>query len=112
MVVIRFELWPEGDESKKRELSTMAIANVGGDAENGDYEYGISHQNTAGNKASGKAYERNPHKLLKWLDTDGKKTASVPWKHGIVLGFPRRLGVVKLAWYCLVKSFGERRFGL
>ena len=111
MIVVRFELWPEGDESKRKELATMAIENLRHDLSDGDYAYSISHQDSPTNKAADKRYERDPHKLLKLLDKDGKKTGVPVWKHGIILGFERSQGVVKLVWHCLVKSFGDYRFG-
>ena len=30
MMVVRIELWPQGDESQKRELGVAHVANVGG----------------------------------------------------------------------------------
>lgn len=37
MLVVKVELWPHGDRTKRRELGQMTIGNVGGDIERGDY---------------------------------------------------------------------------
>ena len=39
MLVVRMEIWPGGDESRKREIGRANIANVGGDSAVGDYDY-------------------------------------------------------------------------
>lgn len=102
MIVVRIELWTRGKQEEAKELATIAIANVGGDAYDGDYEYGISHQ--ANTKW---AYERDPHKLLRHLDADGKKTCEL-WRTGKVRGFRRASGVVRLLLSVLAHAFGER----
>lgn len=38
MIVVKIEMWPLGDESKKRELGRTYIYNAGGDRKRGDYE--------------------------------------------------------------------------
>lgn len=38
MIVVRIELWPKGDESRKREIGVGHITNVGGTAARGDYK--------------------------------------------------------------------------
>jgi len=37
MLVLKLELWPQGDRAKARDLGTLEIGNVGGDADEGDY---------------------------------------------------------------------------
>lgn len=41
MINVIVELWPGGDEARKRVLATAMIANVGGTAEVGNYDYEI-----------------------------------------------------------------------
>lgn len=37
MIVVKIEMWPHGDEDRRREIGRMYLANVGGTAERGDY---------------------------------------------------------------------------
>lgn len=44
MVVVKVELWPGGDQSQKRDIGCIMIANDGsGDHETGSYEAAIAH---------------------------------------------------------------------
>ncbi len=44
MIVIKIEIWPRGDESKKRGLGNITIGNDGtGTSEHGNYEVALSH---------------------------------------------------------------------
>jgi hypothetical protein len=65
MLVIKIELWPLGDQTRKRDLGTMFIVNNGN-----------------GNKTLG-SYEIM---LSKWGSPD------VPWRVGVVAGFDRLKG--------------------
>ena len=65
MIVVRLELWPQGDASKAQDLGTATIALAGGTAERGDYEVRL---------LKGRRYA---------------KRAGV-WRKGRVRGFPRR----------------------
>lgn len=38
MLVVKLELWPGGDEAKKRVIGSATIANVGGDDRHGTYQ--------------------------------------------------------------------------
>lgn len=37
MLVVKVELWPHGDRTRKRELGQMTVSNIGGDVERGNY---------------------------------------------------------------------------
>lgn len=37
MLVVKLELWPHGDEKRKREIGRTYIANVGGSVSRGEY---------------------------------------------------------------------------
>ena len=44
MVVVKIELWPNGDKEKARTLGAMTISNDGtGDASSGNYDVGVCH---------------------------------------------------------------------
>lgn len=90
--MIKIEMWPHGDESKKRDLAAIAIANVGGDSEFGDYGYSISHQidSKYGAKWEGHAPFAN--------------RGVGAWKTGQICGFMRAKGAVKLLAAILRKS--------
>lgn len=82
MVVIKVEMWPHGDESRKYSLASATIANIGGDVTTGDYEYKLF------NKAGGF------------------------WKAGFIKGFPRkRLMAFDLLYRALKEAFGKRNGG-
>lgn len=67
MVVVKLELWPGGDESRKRKLGELRIANDGtGTAENGNYNVELKHSGRYVNKPGN-------------------------WRTGRVLGFTRDL---------------------
>ena len=64
MVYVRVELWPGGDRTKARLLQEATIANVGGDAERGDYAVGVSHSTTY--KGNGFADPARPQPAEVW----------------------------------------------
>lgn len=66
MIVIKMELWPRGDESRKRDLGVAHIANVGGDEELGNYEV----------------------TLFKAAEYSARDAGGI-WRCGVVTGFPR-----------------------
>jgi hypothetical protein len=37
MLVVKVEVWSDGDRTRKREVGQMTIGNIGGDIERGDY---------------------------------------------------------------------------
>lgn len=96
MLVVKIELWPKGDAARKTDLAVVAIANVGGDAENGDYEYAVSHQ--AGSAFDGTL---DPHELL------SRKNTRAAWKRGKVKGYARRYGAVRLLHWALRNAFAK-----
>lgn len=82
MIYIRVELWPHGDESRKREIGTAIIDNVGGSVSTGNYRV----------------------RLLK--SAEYAKRPGV-WKQGAVTGFPRlRLGPWDLLFRALASCAG------
>jgi hypothetical protein len=87
VIVIRMELWPRGDESKKRLLGVAQIANVGGTADLGDYDATI-------------------------FKSPEYATRPGVWKRGQVSGFHRRsrwVGPWELLWLALEAcGVGER----
>jgi hypothetical protein len=87
MIMVKIEIWPMGDESRKRDLAAIAIANVGGDHELGDYAYAVSHQIDSG---YGPPWESHA-KFAEDAFVRGQG-----WKIGTLKGFARRLGAVKL----------------
>jgi hypothetical protein len=42
MLVCKLELWPHGDRARARELGCVEIANIGGDADYGEYAVKLS----------------------------------------------------------------------
>lgn len=81
MLRVTIELLPHGDESRKRHLGTMEIANVGGTPSRGNYRARLS--------------KRGKPKQL--------------WKEGAVTGFPRkRLGPYDLLYRALMATVGSR----
>jgi hypothetical protein len=100
LIVVSIDLWPHGDESRKRTLAAVAIANVGGDERYGDYECAISHQ----------AGTNHPHEGELSASAFGEafRTPGNPWewKRVTVRAFPRALGSVRLLARVL-KSFSH-----
>lgn len=85
MLVIKIELWPKGDERRKRTLHVGFITNTGkGTKTRGEYRVGLSKK------------LRGPR--------------LTPWKEGVVNGFPRkRLGAWDLLYRALRDIVGDRR---
>ena len=82
MLVCKIELWPSGDESRKREIGRVHIANVGGDKHVAEYKVELGRD-------------------------DGDR--DYPWKHGRVTGFRRLLhGPYDLLMLALVSCIGTR----
>lgn len=46
MIVVKIEMWPKGDESKKREIGRTYIYNAGGSLTRGDYEVRVCRKNS------------------------------------------------------------------
>lgn len=90
--MIKIEMWPCGDETKKRDLAAIAIVNVGGDSEYGDYSYVISHQIDSKYDRQWKGY------------VDFARSGTGSWKVGNICGFLRAKGAVKLLASILRKS--------
>jgi hypothetical protein len=79
MIVVRLEMWPHGDESRKYNLASAQIVNVGGTASSGDYLYYLFNK------------------------------AGKPWRMGTVKRFPRkRLMAFDLLFRVLNFEFGRR----
>lgn len=91
MLMIKIEMWPLGDSSKKRDLAAIAIANVGGDEDVSDYEFWVSHQIDSIYSKGWESYE---------LFASKRKGV---WKRGRVEGFRRSLGAVRLLQSVLKK---------
>ena len=91
MIVVRIELWPKGSEEHKRLLSTMVIANVGGDVEIGKYEYVIGHQEDTPGFVT-----HDPVRLWRGVGA---------WKRGVLPAFRRSLGAVLLVRNALIKAW-------
>lgn len=58
MIVVKLEMWPKGDESKKYELGRTYIFNAGGTAQRGDYEVRVCRKSREGN------YEKTARQLV------------------------------------------------
>ncbi len=93
MIMVRIEMWPQGDPNKKRDLAAITIANVGGDARIADYEYQISHQIDS---EYGGAWV--DHRAFAF---EGRGV----WKRGNVRGFVRARGAVALLTHVLKAAF-------
>lgn len=111
MIVVRIEMWPHGDATEKRELAAIAIANVGGDSEVGNYAYAVSHQidSVHGGEWPGldEFARRSLAQVGKLADREAPFAEKRPpgaWKRGRLDGFERRLGVVKLIAAVLRKA--------
>lgn len=83
MLVVTIELWPGGDQARKRHLGTARIANDGrGTLSAGDYDVTLSRCG-------------QPNQA---------------WRRGRVEGFPRRrLGPWDLLYRSLAATVGDRR---
>ncbi|HSY50415.1 MAG TPA: hypothetical protein VLC46_16505 [Thermoanaerobaculia bacterium] len=87
MIVVRVELWPKGDESRKREIGLGQITNVGSSTARGDYTV----------------------KLLK--SPEYAKTGGI-WRSGWVRDFPRTSGAFgpwDLLLLALLAALGQER---
>ena len=62
MIVVKIEMWPKGDESKKHELGRTYIYNAGGSLTKGDYEVRVCRKGkysfTLDDLHSGKGFTR------------------------------------------------------
>lgn len=62
MIVVKIEMWPKGDETKKREIGRTYIFNAGGSLRRGDYEVRVCRKNnfdtTVRELHSGKGFTR------------------------------------------------------
>jgi hypothetical protein len=84
MLVVRIEMWPQGDASRAYGLGVVEIANMGGSDTRGDYSVRLLKSTR---------YARSPG----------------TWKAGAVRGFPRtRLGPYDLLLRCLAAVIGDR----
>ncbi len=83
MIVTNIELWPHGDEARGTVLVQVVIANVGGNAEVGDYSYAVSHQ-------FGTRY------AIGYVDEHLLLNGVGAWKRGSIKNFRRQLGAAKL----------------
>lgn len=45
MLVVRIEMWPKGDESRKREIGRTYIYNSGGTPKRGEYQVRVCRKN-------------------------------------------------------------------
>ena len=88
MLVVKIEIWPFGQESKKRELGRMSIANDGtGGVQTGNYNA----------------------KIFKSMEYSEKALSTSVWKKGRVEDFPRlRLGPWDLLLRSLFVCIGKR----
>lgn len=99
MIMIKIEMWPHGNEARKRDLAAIAVVNVGGDSDRGDYAYSISHQLDSDHGAQ-------------WVDhtvfaeSVGEPSVST-WKCGTVERFKRASGVVRLLGRVLASALAR-----
>lgn len=98
MICLRIEMWPKGDHTKKYDLAAIVISNEGGNANTADYQYAISHQINTDRGKYWTGYEQ----FVKEVFSIG--TSPNIWKKGIVEGFYRKDGVVKLISQVLKKA--------
>lgn len=86
-MVIRIELWPKGDEARKREIGVAHIANTGASP-----DPNIGH------------YTVKLFKSLEYAKREGI------WKRGRVMNFPRlKYGTWDLLLLALLASLGRER---
>lgn len=96
MIVVRIELWPHGDETRKRELAIAVISNdvvrsLETEGEHGDYRVLVSHQ-------AGTRYAQQAPTVRELLAGAGL------WKRGVLRNFPRSLGAVHLVQRALTEA--------
>lgn len=48
MLVLKLELWRQGDPNRAEEIGRAYIANVGGDSERGEYQVAVCRRGTTG----------------------------------------------------------------
>jgi hypothetical protein len=86
MIVVHIELWPKGDESRKRELGVGRITNVGGDRRRGNYKVALL-------------------KSPEYAKSEGI------WRRGLVSNFPRfaPFGPWDLLLLALHAALGKQR---
>lgn len=94
MIAVKIELWPWGDEARKREIGRLYIANVGDTSERnpalGDYDVAVCRRGTK--------------RVPKPLDPDGP----APTRAGHVSGYPRlSYNVWRLIARALLAAFPE-----
>lgn len=83
MIVVRIELWPGGDKTRKQDLATVVISNDGSGTDRvANYKAVVSHQ--AGTQYAGSL---DPAELI---------TGARAWKRGQLVGFRRDRGAVML----------------
>ena len=51
MLVVKIEMWPKGNEQRKREIGRTYIWNKGGDAKRGDYDVAVRRKGDYDRKA-------------------------------------------------------------
>jgi hypothetical protein len=91
MLVVKIEMWPQGDHTKARSIGVATIANTGGDTTLGDYECRLFKSPENSKKA------RPLHEMLT------RPKAKETWRKGTVQGFPR----IKLGpWDLLFRALG------
>lgn len=92
MITIKIELWPHGDEKRRKEIGRMYIANVGGDAQRGEYDVAVCRRGTVS--------------VPKPLDPEGPS----PTRQGHVSNYPRlAYNVWRLITRALLSAFPEER---
>lgn len=45
MIVVKIEMWPKGDQNRRREIGRMYVYNAGGSLVRGDYEVRVCRRN-------------------------------------------------------------------
>jgi hypothetical protein len=92
MLVVKIEMWPQGDHTKARSLGVATIANTGGDTTLGDYECHFFKSS----EYSEQAETRPLHEMLT------RPKAKEIWHKSEVRGFPRlKLGPWDLLFLAL-----------
>jgi hypothetical protein len=96
VIVLSADVWPGGDRSRARDMGTVLVWNIGGDADHGEYGYKLLKFNQR------KKYEHV-------LQDPDRIPASACWRAGTIRAFPRqRQGPLDLLYRILHKSIGHR----
>lgn len=98
MIVVKIEMWPLGEEVRKRELGRMYLTNVRGNRQRADYRVAVCRKGVSD---------------CPWLhgeDDDPKKIRPQPTRQSVVENYPReQYNVWRLILRGLRNCFPEER---